>query len=224
VNTTATFSAVGSYVLRLTASDSTLLSSDDVTITVSSGSGGMLVGSQTTPVGPVNLTAAGPLDWAHWGLTSATSFNHKSGGNPSISNVTALGSGTVNRVNGNPIGYSWTDGTPTASATNTPSGIWTSGVGAGFELSVPAGTTQRRLAVYVGLWAAQGRLEVTLSDGSAPAFIDTSLDNSTGTSVRVYTFDYRAGSNGQLLTVQWTVQTAHNSFGNVTLQAATLEP
>jgi hypothetical protein len=39
-DTTASFSATGTYVLRLTASDSVLSSSDDVTITVSTGSGG----------------------------------------------------------------------------------------------------------------------------------------------------------------------------------------
>jgi hypothetical protein len=224
LSTTATFSVAGVYVLRLTASDSALSGSDDVTITVSSGSGGALVGIPTTPVGPVNLTVQGVLDWAHWGVTSATSFTHKSGGSPQISNVTVLGGGSASRVNANPIGYSWTDGTPTASATNTQSGIWKSGVGTGFQFVVPADTTDRLLTVYVGLWSARGRLEVTLSDGSAAAYIDTTLDNSTGTSLRAYTLSYRAGSSGQFLTVKWTVQTAYSSFGNVTLQAATLEP
>jgi hypothetical protein len=40
VDTTATFSAAGIYVLRMTGSDGALTSSDDVTVTVGSGSGG----------------------------------------------------------------------------------------------------------------------------------------------------------------------------------------
>jgi PKD repeat protein len=42
VDTTASFSAAGTYVLRLTASDSQLSASDDVTVTVSSASTGQL--------------------------------------------------------------------------------------------------------------------------------------------------------------------------------------
>jgi uncharacterized protein YjiK len=43
VDTTASFSAAGAYVLRLTASDSALQTSDDVNITVTTGGGGPLV-------------------------------------------------------------------------------------------------------------------------------------------------------------------------------------
>jgi lysophospholipase L1-like esterase len=43
VDTTATFSASGVYVLRLTGSDGQLSASDDVTVTVNSGGGGTLV-------------------------------------------------------------------------------------------------------------------------------------------------------------------------------------
>ena len=223
VSTTAAFSTAGVYVLRLTADDSDLTSSDDVTITVNSGTAGSISGFSVTPAGPVDLTAEGDLDWAHWGLTTANDFNHKSGVSQQISNVTVIGSGGKNRVNANPIGFSWRDGTPVGSATDTHGGVWKNGTGSGFQIIVPADTSDRTLRIYVGLWAARGRFEATLSDGSAPAFIDTSLDNSTGTSVAVYTISYRAGSNGQSLIVKWTVQTAYNSYGNVTLEAATLD-
>jgi len=222
VNTTASFSAAGVYVLRLTADDSDLMSSDDVAITVNSGASGSLSGFSVTPVSPVDLTAEGDLDWAHWGLTTATDFNHKSGVSQQISNIIVIGGGGINRVNANPIGFNWTDGTPVTSTTDTHGGVWKNGAGSGFQIIVPADTSDRTLRVYVGLWAARGRFEATLSDGSAPAFIDTSLDNSTATSVAVYTISYRAGSGGQSLIVKWTVQTAYNSYGNVTLEAATL--
>ena len=44
-----------------------------------------------------------------------------------------------------------------------------------------------------------GDFEASLSDGSAPVFVDTSLTNSSGTSNRVYTLGYRAAS-----VVNWT--------------------
>ena len=47
-------------------------------------------GFAPTPVGPVDLTAEGGLDWAHWGLSTATDFNHKSGVSPQISNITVM--------------------------------------------------------------------------------------------------------------------------------------
>jgi hypothetical protein len=34
--------------------------------------------------------------------------------------------------------------------------------------------------------------------------------------------NYRAGSNGQTLTIKWTINATFNTYGNVTLQAATL--
>jgi hypothetical protein len=61
-----------------------------------------------------------------------------------------------------------------------------------------------------------------LSDGSAVDFTDTSLSNSSGpTTLRVYTFTYKAASNGQTLTLTFTQTNA--TTGNVTLQAATLQ-
>ena len=91
---------------------------------------------------------------------------------------------------------------------------------------MPADTTSRTVKVYVGVWGAQGKLEATLSDSSASAYVDTSVTDPGGSSdgiARVYTLTYRAASSGQTLTVKWTVETMHEAqWGNVTLQAATL--
>jgi hypothetical protein len=220
LSTSASFSIDGTYVLRLTANDNALSTTDDVTITVNPGAG-MLIGSLGAPGATANLSTEGTLDWTHWGLTSASSFNRKSGVTAQISNYTRIGSGAVNRVNANPVAFSWTGGTPTASATNTSTGIYIIGVNNGFQITVPADTTDKTLKVYVGLWAARGRMEVSLSDSSAVSFVDTTIDN-TDTSVGVYTINFRAGSAGQQLRVRWTSMTSYNSFGNITLQAATL--
>ena len=152
----------------------------------------------------------------------ASSFNHKSGVTQLVSNVTKIGNDILQAYNNNPNSYSWTGGTPTAGATNTMTGIYTCQLNNSLQISVPAGTTQKTLKVYVSVWCAIGKFEATLSDSSAAAYTDY-IDNSTGTTNRVYTLTFRAGSNGQTLTVKFTVTGAYNAYyGNVALQAATL--
>jgi len=224
LNTTASFSQAGTYVVRLTGDDGSLTATDEVTVTVNAagGSGSLSVTSAVTPTGAVDLSAEGTADWAHWGLTSAGSFNRKSGVTQQISNYTRVGTGTIQQFGGNPTLYNWTGGTPTGSATNVATGLWVIGQNNGYQVTVPADTAVRTLKMYVGLWAAGGRFEASLSDGSAPVYVDTSLSNSTATSNRVYTLNYQAAASGQTLTVRWVANTTYNAWSNVTLQAATL--
>ncbi len=225
LNTTASFSTAGTYVLRLTASDSVLATTDDVTVTVNAAGQGVLSVTGAAPPAGVNLTTEGTADWAHWGQPSATSFNHKSGVTQQIGNYTRIGSVGVQQYGGNTTLFNWTGGTPTATGTNVDAGLWVTGVGNGYQVTVPADTTARTLKMYVGLWAAGGRFEASLSDGSAPVYVDTSLVNASDTSNRVYTLSYQAASAGQTLTVRWTLNQALGAFSqwsNVTLQAASL--
>jgi hypothetical protein len=192
----------------------------------SSGIGGSLNGSLTpSPVGSVNLTAAGSLDWGHWGRNGPTAFDHRSGITQRISNITKIGSGGLSWFANCPTTFSWTNGTPTGSATNTPTGINTNGsIGNGFEITVPADTNLRTLKLYVGVWYTQGKLEATLSDGSASLFIDTSLNNNAGSSFGLYTINFKAGSTGQSLKIRFTILTQHFApNGNVAWEAATLQ-
>ncbi|MGH9959418.1 MAG: hypothetical protein ACREBC_20215 [Pyrinomonadaceae bacterium] len=124
-----------------------------------------------------------------------------------------------------PTTFSWTDGTPTLNVSNTPTGINTNGVvGNGFEITVPADTTARILKLYVGVWFTRGKLEATLSDASAPAFVDTSLNNNGGASFGLYTINFKAGSTGQTLKIRYTIQIQYFSpHGNVAWEAATLQ-
>jgi hypothetical protein len=213
-------------VLRLTADDSALSSSDDVTVTVNSaggGGGGSITASVAVTPATVDLTSEGSEDWAHWGLTSATSFNHKSGVAQQISNFTKVGGGTVKRVPGVLSACSWTDGTPTQSVAGTQSGVILFGIGNGFQITAPADVTEKTLRLYVAFWMAHCRLEVSLSDGSAPVYVDTSLNNNMDEdNVRVFTISYRAGSSGQQVQVKWTMINRYHSAGNVGLRAATL--
>ena len=66
---------------------------------------GSLTGSVTTPSTPINLTTEGVTDWAHWGFTSASSFDHKSSGGTEISNYTQIGGTAAQQYSNSPTGY-----------------------------------------------------------------------------------------------------------------------
>ena len=199
---------------------STYLSGSATTTALATG--GSITGSSVTPVPTlVDLTALGTIDWAHYGLQSAGSFNDKAGvaTNLKISDATVLGTGTRTRVGGYPSTFNWSDGTPTAAASTTAA-ISTAGLNGGLEISAPADLTQRTLKVYVGVTNAQGTLTARLSDGSSLNFANTSLINLGGTSAAVYTLTYTAGSANQRILVDWV--NSQNNNGNVFLAAATL--
>lgn len=168
----------------------------------------------------VNLTIEGTLDWAHWGRTSPTDFNRRADVAPQISNFTLIGQGPILQFGDNFTGYSWTNGTPTARATRATSGIYVNSEGNGFEISVPADTTVKTLKVYVGAYAAQMHFEASLSDASAPTYVDESFENASDGPNRAYVLSFAANSPGQRLTVRYWVLSG--SGGNVTLQAAAL--
>ena len=196
---------------------------ESATLAPSSTSGsGSLNGSMVTTAGSINLTTEGTTDWTHWGMGSAAAFDHKTGVAAQISNFTKIGTASVLWLNGNPTLFSWTDGTPTISASNTDTGVYIQGVGNGFQFSVPADTELKTLKIYSGVWKAQGKLEATLSDGSAATFTDSSLSNSSGTSNGVYSISFKAGSNGQSLRIKYSDVTDYVSGANVTLEGTTL--
>ena len=182
---------------------------------------GSLFASRTLAPPTVNLSDEGTADWAHWGLASPSSFNHKVGVAPQISNYAVLGSGTILQLDDSSTFYSWIGGTPTASA-NTATGVYVIGLTNGFRITAPADTTARTLKLYVSLWAAGGRFEASLSDGSAPAYIDTSLVNSTASSNAVYTVNYRAASPVNSLTISWVVNSMFDTWGNVAIEGSSL--
>ncbi len=221
--TTASGTPASTYPLTITGSSGALSGSATANLTVTSGSGGSLSGSLATPSGTQNLTSLGTLDWAHWGLTTAASFDHNASVTQQISNFTIVGTGPANQYGNNAFGYSWTNGTPTGSVTNSTTGIYIQGVGNGFTITAPADTTPRTLTVYVGTYNAQGRLVASLSDGSAANYVDSTINSGSNSSAQgAYTFTYQAASSGQTLSVTFTDITNNGAYTNVTLQAATL--
>ncbi len=217
--TTSAGTPLGSPTITITGTAGALTHTASVTLAVSQVAAGALASTLSTPSGPQNLSTLGTVDWAHWGLSSAISYNHKSGVAPQISNVTVLGTPVQSYTN-HPFGFSWSNGTPTGAVTGSSTGLFISGQNKGFRITVPADTAPRTLQVFVGVWRAQGKLVAQLSDGSAPDYVSTALDNGVSETAGLYTLTYQAASPGQTLTVTFTQNTA--TSGNISLQAAAL--
>jgi PKD repeat protein len=182
--------------------------------------GGLLAASLAPMPSSADLTSEGALDWVVW-----PSGVRKAGVGAQISGVSLVGRGAVAAPGIVDATLRWTDGTP-ASAGSTREGVSVSGTGRGFALTVPADTVARTLTLYVGATQAHGRLVASLSDGSAPDYLNVPVRKLGSRWNGVYTLTYRAASAGQTLRVEWTqargVSAAGGPVPGVSLQAAAL--
>lgn len=183
-----------------------------------------LAGTSGPAPSALNLTTEGTADWAHWGLTAVADFHHKAAVNPQISNITPIGI-APQRFGGNPDSWTthrWTDGTPDpATQAGSPAGIYFTGIGSGYQFTVPADNLQRTLRLYLGGFGSRSQIQANLSDGSAASYV-TILED-TGVIDRVITLTFSAASNGQTLTISHTLLDQNSPGGNIALQAATLQ-
>jgi hypothetical protein len=197
----------------------------DMNVSVTAAPTGSLSGSSASAsTTDYNLTSLGTSDWAHWGTDiNATAFDHKASGGSQISNVTHLGSGSYGAYSDPSRTVSWTDGTPLAADTGDQSYIWAnSAVGAGYQFTVPAGTTTQTLYIDLGGYDSGGTLTAHLSDSSAQ---DYSVSFSgTAHYTEIVAISFKAGSAGQTLTLRY-VKSANIGplSGSVDLVAAWLD-
>lgn len=224
----------GHYSLRANATDANglLNVSKPVSIDVI-GTGGSLTGTSSgvAAQAPIDLTAEGTADWVAFGDGIDSTTERKAGVAQQISDLRTLGDSPAVGGYRNSLPISFRDGTPLGQANSFEDGktVWNGVTGGGLEFSVNADTTPRTLHVYVATQNTQGKLKAYLSDGSAPVYIDTSVESSVTQYEKdeEYTLDYRAASPGQELTVQWILDniatSAASSDGGVQLIAATLE-
>src|ERR1051326_5976543 len=171
----------------------------------------------------IDLSAEGAEDWAHWGLDPTNVFDHKDSLMQEISDFTPIGGEEAQQQTGGLTGFTWSNGTPNLAVTNTTTSVVVTGLMSGFTVTTPADTLLRKLRVYVGVNSGQGRFQARLSDGSAPAYTDFSLDNQFETSNGVYNIAYAAASTGQVLTVTFAMSAIYDpDFASVCLEAASL--
>jgi hypothetical protein len=187
-------------------------------------SGGIVVGAFAAVSSPINLTALGSMDWMHFGHpTPSNHVNRKAtpDGGPRIA-MALIGATSFGRYGDRPPRVGWTDGAPTATATDSPWGIFVAGPGYGFRMTLNATPVAVRVVrVWVGVYRGRGKLVARLTDNSAPAYEESSLEAGDVGQDRVYTVHFRARDPLQDLVVEWTTDSLQ-SGGNVTLQAVTL--
>src|SRR5439155_4173303 len=99
---TWTNALAGKYILSAKATDNggTAGTSAPVEIFVH-GAGGTLSGSVTFFPSSVDLSSEGTSDWAHWGLSSPMSFNHKAGVPQQIGTFVKIGTNATQRLKDN---------------------------------------------------------------------------------------------------------------------------
>jgi predicted outer membrane lipoprotein len=222
-------SASTDLIFSLTVTDSEgATDTDDVTVTVINA--GSLSASVDIQPDRVDLHVEGGLDWSHWGLADASSFNHKSGVTQQIGDYEQISPDSLTCYQNaeRPTAFSWILGTPVAAATDSRTGLFFPTpefeVGEGIRLTVPADTSEKTLKVYLGLFGAKVKFRAFLSDDSTPEvveFIENSLSTET---FRVVTLNFGAASDGQTLTIEYTLEQDIGipNEANISLQAATL--
>ncbi len=171
----------------------------------------------------VSLTSEGSLDWAHWGLSDAASYNHKAGVMSQLLDFKPSGSATPVRYLDGPTTFNWSDGTPSASGVTNDGTSW-KGVGQGFELTVAAALKVRRLRVYLGVFDGTGQMKAALSDPRANAVGDDRFTSNSGMwSLQVVNIDYgNADKPDTTMTVSWKLDAAPGQQSAVSITALTL--
>ena len=208
----------GPYSVTVTATDGAG-QSDTESFSVTVNREGMLMFSQIVNDGAtVNLTSEGVSDWVHWGLGGNSAVNRKSTPTQLISNFTPTNGATPTSSTIMDASYTWNDGVPTTSEGGTNAGLRVFDAAKGFQLTLPADTSERTLKLYLGLRVTDGTVTASLSDGSV-ADTDIVLSQPSGKSSREVTLVYKAGSNNQTLTITYEKGTGG---GWISLEAAAI--
>lgn len=161
--------------------------------------GSLSVTSMTLGNANLDISVEGSIDWAHWGHMATNDFDHKGNGGTAISDLAAT---PPVMFSGAPFTASWSGGTPHANVSMTSTGVGVHS-GSAMTFTVAAATTSRVLRLYVGAQQATARLDVSLSDDSAPPQTETFASVASTTNV-CYTITFNAATAGKTLNVSWT--------------------
>ncbi|TDW92747.1 hypothetical protein EV137_0007 [Kribbella pratensis] len=183
----------------------------------------------TTTAAPVamNLTAEGVDDWMH---LDGSTLNRRAGvpdSTPRLAVANRQGGGAIGAQNDNPVSYSWTNGTPTASQPGTRHGgiFFADGANTdvdltdpyGYDLTVPAAADRRTLRFVSGVWRASAKISVYVN--GTLAFVNTDLVSIDPSVTRLFELNLGPGDSARI-SAQLTRKT--HASGNVTLAGVAL--
>ena len=215
---------LGSHFVQVIVSDDgnpVMSAKQSFTVNVLVSGSSELVGFVLAAPASVSLSKEGNLDWVHWGLASASDVNRKSKVPMRIGDITTVGGSSAPRGTNNLTRYSWQEGTPTYSVTNTNAGIRAYNVGKGFEFKVPADINPQTLTIYVGAKNVSGRFEAYLSNSTVPDFV-ASVEELNGVTSQAISLIFQHSSIGQMMTVRYVLDNKPGSTGWISLEGAAL--
>lgn len=172
----------------------------------------------------LDLTAVGTLDWLHF---DGSSIDRSADGDGELAASNRDAAGTINRQSDNPTSYSWTNGTPTASQSGTPTGgVFLARNGDftqpwGWDVTVASDPSPRTLQFVAGAWQATATLTVTLDGATVASATDNSLTAGGSAANHLYTISIPADSSARI-SAQLTNTTESGGNGNVTLAGVAL--
>lgn len=188
---------------------------------------GVVADASALPAGtgttPLDLTAAGGLDWFH---LDGPTVQRKAGVAPSLSYANLAPAQAVTAFGDSPVSFTWSDGAPTATSGGVTTGaVFNSGTaygpttdGGGYRLTVPAADTLRTLVFVGGIWNSRARLTVQDPVGGTIAWSTDLYAEGTATS-RLYSVTIAPG-HGAVVTT--TLNYKFPPAGNVSLAGAAL--
>lgn len=183
----------------------------------------------TTTAAPVsmNLTAEGVDDWLH---LDGSTVNRRAGvpdSTPRLAVANRQAGAAIGSQSDNPVSYSWTDGTPTASQPGTRHGgiFFADGANTdvdltdpyGYDLTIPAAAERRTLRFVSGVWRASAKVSVYVN--GALTSVNTDLVSTDPSVTRLFELNVEPGDSARI-SAQLTRKT--HASGNVTLAAVTL--
>lgn len=141
--------AAGTHALTVTGNSGNLIQTASLSLVVRRVPGA-LTGVLSTPSGAQKPNEFGEFRLGGLGVDIGYQLQSQSQQWGQISNYVEVGNACISSYDTNPFGFTWTDGTPTASATNSSAGVYVSGQGNGFQIAAPPDTAPRTLAVMWG--------------------------------------------------------------------------
>jgi len=187
------------------------------------GSGAVLsiTGELVPLMANVSLTTFGKLDWAHWGFGDATAFNSKT--SAGLIGRGATLSAAAATYNNYKVRFTWSDGDPTAAASDVAWGLLQTAELDGFTFTVRGDEkATRTLLLYASCSICGGTVSVSLTDTSVPT-TTAAIPPAPTTAPQhplLYTIKFRPLSAGASLAV--TLRRASGA-GNISLLAAAVQ-